>query len=311
MKPSLVGTAFALVLIPLASACSSGGSEGACSQTGSALSVCAGSSIVHGVDVSIYQNTVDWAKVKSAGKDFGIARISDGTAYPDSQFTNNWKGMKSAGLVRGAYQFFRASVSPTAQADLVASMLHSAGGFESTDLPIVMDIETADGQSSSTVQANMKAWLAAVEQKTGKKPIIYTAEFMSSVIGGGFGAYTLWVANYGATCPAMPSGWSKWKFWQYADNGSVSGIGGAVDLDEFNGTLAELEAFAGDVPDAGSTSDAGTKNEAGAEDASAGEDAGVAEDAGLAPPTGNGGAMGGAGNGNPTPPSATPGPCGP
>src|SRR5205823_3391143 len=33
--------------------------------------------------------------------------------------------------------------------------------------------------------------------------------------------------------------------WQYADNGSVPGISGSVDVDEFDGTLAQLQALAG------------------------------------------------------------------
>jgi hypothetical protein len=44
------------------------------------------------------------------------------------------------------------------------------------------------------------------------------------------------------SCPSLPGPWSSFKFWQYADNGGVPGISGAVDLDRFNGTLAELMA---------------------------------------------------------------------
>ncbi len=47
------------------------------------------------------------------------------------------------------------------------------------------------------------------------------------------------------SCPDLPNGWSQWSVWQYSDSGSVSGISGAVDLDEYNGTLADLQTFAG------------------------------------------------------------------
>jgi hypothetical protein len=43
----------------------------------------------------------------------------------------------------------------------------------------------------------------------------------------------------------MPSGWDEWRFWQFSDKGSVSGIKGAVDRNVFNGTLDDLLAFAG------------------------------------------------------------------
>src|SRR5580693_3504851 len=39
-----------------------------------------------GVDVSKYEGTVDWAKVKSAGYAFGIARVSDGIRTHDATF---------------------------------------------------------------------------------------------------------------------------------------------------------------------------------------------------------------------------------
>jgi hypothetical protein len=50
------------------------------------------------------------------------------------------------------------------------------------------------------------------------------------------------------SCPDTPTPWTSWKFWQNADNGSVSGISGAVDTDEFNGTLAQLQSAGGAPP---------------------------------------------------------------
>jgi lysozyme len=94
------------------------------------------------------------------------------------------------------------------------------------------------------MRAHVKTWLARIEAKTGRRPIVYTAAFMSATIGTGFSAYPLWVANYGATCPSMPSGWTKWQFWQTSESGTVSGIPVKTDLDVFNGTLADLQAFA-------------------------------------------------------------------
>lgn len=228
--------------------------------------------------MSTYQGAVNWTAAKGAGIQFAFARISDGTAHPDDQFVANWKGMKSAGVVRGAYQFFRPSVDPTAQVNLVVSKLAAAGGFEADDLPIVMDIEVTDGLSPSAIRAAMKPWLTQIEQKTGKKPIIYTAAFMSSNIGNGFAGYPLWVANYGVSCPTMPANFTAWKFWQNADNGTVAGISGGVDTDLWNGTLAQLKAYAGanaPVADAGSGAhDGGT----------AAHDAGTTQDAGSTPP---------------------------
>ena len=43
-------------------------------------------------------------------------------------------------------------------------------------------------------------------------------------------------------CPTLPAPWTRWTFWQHTDRGAVPGIDGAVDLDQFAGTLGELHA---------------------------------------------------------------------
>jgi hypothetical protein len=109
----------------------------------------------------------------------------------------------------------------------------------------------------------MKTWLAAVKTATGKTPIIYTSEGTYPITATTYDTYDLWVANYTSGCPAMPVGWTSWVFWQNADNGSVSGISGGVDTDEYDGTLAQLTAYAGG---GGATSpDSGTSGTYGAQ----------------------------------------------
>ena len=245
--------------------------RGVCRQS-SPLSRACGSDAgprVRGVDVSKYQGAIKWPEVSAAGIGVGFARISDGTANPDAYFTANWQGMKAQGMVRGAYQYFRASVDPTAQANLVMASLQRAGGLDAADLPVVMDIETADGQAEATIESNMRTWLSAVSAHTLRTPIIYTSAGTYPVKSAAFAAYPLWVADYGATCPSMPTGWSRWMFWQTSSSGSVNGITGAVDLDEFDGTLGDLSASRTDagmraVPDGG----AGAAGPSALEDAS-------------------------------------------
>jgi len=297
MKLSLVSSLF--VLSVSVAACSSG-SDNACSGAGQALTVCATGTTVKGVDVSKYQGTINWSSAKSAGVVFGIARMSDGLNYPDADFATNWKNMKAQGLVRGVYQFFEPAQDPTQQANMLLNAVKNAGGFVPEDLPPVMDIEVTGSQSPSTIQAHMQTWLDVIEKAIGRKPIIYTALFMSSNIGSGFGKYPLWVANWGVSCPSLPSGWSGWKFWQYADNGSVSGISGNVDMDKFNGSLNDLKAWANETTDAGAPPPA----DAGAKDASV-------TDSGAS--TGDGGTQTGsdAGGNLPTPDAGATNPCGP
>src|SRR5207302_821092 len=61
----------------------------------------AASDYVQGIDVSVYQNDIDWKRVAQAKKKFAFIRVSHGTATKDEKFTQNWAGAKEAGVIRG------------------------------------------------------------------------------------------------------------------------------------------------------------------------------------------------------------------
>jgi GH25 family lysozyme M1 (1,4-beta-N-acetylmuramidase) len=211
---------------------------------------CASGSTTRGVDVSEFQGTIDWSAAKNDGIRFGIARVSDGTSHPDPMFAKNWSRMRAAGVVRGAYQFFRPTGDPIAQAKLLLSKIESAGGLDDDDLPPTIDVEVSDGVSAGTVANRVNKWVDYVEEATGRAPMIYTAPGFWNGIGapGGFSKNPLWVANWGVSCPDVPGPWGGWKFWQKTDHGRVAGIPGFVDVDVFNGSLSDLEAFAAKWP---------------------------------------------------------------
>ncbi len=232
---------FAALVALLAAACSSAPGEDVGTGAEALSTVCGAKSsgAVQGRDVSVYQGNFDWAAQKKAGVDFGYARIGDGVNYTDSQFASNWSKMKKAGVLRGAYQFFEPGQNATTQANL---MIKAVGGMLGDgDLPCMIDVETTGGQSGSTIASKVKTWLTLVEKGTGKRPIIYTGPYFwqDNVGSTSFGAYPLWIADYGPSCPLVPNGWSKWTMWQYSDGG------GSLDHDVFNGSLATLQKLAG------------------------------------------------------------------
>lgn len=213
------------------------------------IRVCAAGATLKGLDVSYYNGEVDWAKVKAEGNAFAFARVSDGLHTEDTRFAANWAGMKAVGMVRGVYQYFRASQDPVAQADLLVSKVSS---FGPGDLSPVIDVEDLDGQSGSTVVKNLRTWIDRVKAKTGRDPIIYTSSgFWDDLASTSqFAANTLWVANYTDQCPSLPATWKRWAMWQYSDSGTSAGMSGAVDLDYFNGTLSDLFTLAKGSPTA-------------------------------------------------------------
>jgi lysozyme len=228
-----------------------GGSREAVGTGGSDLTACATGQTLKGVDVSHWDGTVNWTQVKAAGITFAFAKATESDNDLDDTFAANWAGMKAAGIVRGAYHFFDPAVSATTQANYV---LGTVGTLQAGDLPIVLDFEQLNGVSEATAVADAVTFLKTVTQATGKTAILYmSADFLS----GSYPAlepYTLWVANYGVSCPGMPSEWSTWSFWQDSDSGSVGGISDAVDVDLFNGSLSALTALTDGSGGGGSSS---------------------------------------------------------
>ncbi|HHH27436.1 MAG TPA: hypothetical protein ENK57_03670, partial [Polyangiaceae bacterium] len=213
----------------------------------SALIVCAEGETTPGIDVSHWQGSIDWDAVAASDIQFAFIRVSHGTSTRDREFDRNWSEARRVGMMRGVYQFFSASDDPTAQADLLVTEI--GGALEPGDLPPVLDVEgmSLDGQPRATVIANMRTWIARIQDRLGVVPIIYSAKyFWQDQLGDpDFTEHPLWVAHYGVSCPNAPTPWTRWAFWQYTSTGSVPGISGNVDRNHFNGTVADLMAFSG------------------------------------------------------------------
>ena len=106
-------------------------------QTGRAGIIAPHGATTPGIDVYSSQGTINWSAVAAAGEAFAIARAADGT-FVDPTFQQNWQGIASAGMIRGAYQFFEPGQNVDTQAAL---FLSTVGGFGPGDLPPVLDVE--------------------------------------------------------------------------------------------------------------------------------------------------------------------------
>src|SRR5215208_4599287 len=211
---------------------------------------------VPGIDVSYWDSGIDWPKVRATGQRYVFIKATEGDSYADPTFDDNWRGAKSAGLLRGAYHFFRCNVDPKKQATKFIDYVKTMN--DNGELPAVLDLETNDGQRNEKIIARARTWLDLVEAAFGKKPIIYSGQYFLqdyfSEAGGGPPAwakdYPLWLAQYPnqytpGMQPFLPRGWFRWTFWQYSERGQVNGINASVDLNLYNGTLEELYKFAG------------------------------------------------------------------
>jgi GH25 family lysozyme M1 (1,4-beta-N-acetylmuramidase) len=212
---------------------------------------------LEGIDVSHWQNTINWSLVAGAGKRFAIIKATDGQVQPDGslfidpRYATNHSGAKAAGLWTGAYHYARPGANANdaiLEADHFASHINLGSG----DLNPALDLEESGGLSIPALQAWVTTFLGRVTARIGARPMIYTSPaFWKKYMGDSraladAGYTTLWVAHWGVASPTVPAenwGGRGWTFWQYTSDGTVPGISTRVDLDRFNGTDLATQAY--------------------------------------------------------------------
>ena len=195
---------------------------------------------IHGIDVSKYQNIIDWESVKNMNVNnvqigFVFIKATEGLGNEDAFFERNWRKAKNAGIIRGAYHYFLATKSGRDQAE---NFINSVT-IESGDLPPVIDIEQAYGVPADKLRERVKEWMDIIQTNYNVQPIIYTnVEFYKKYLKDDFDKYPLWVAHY--LQKERPRIYRDWNFWQHNEGGHVDGIINKVDFDVFNGDSVEF-----------------------------------------------------------------------
>ncbi|MGG7035824.1 MAG: glycoside hydrolase family 25 protein [Flavobacterium sp.] len=195
---------------------------------------------VLGIDVSEYQEKIDWDKVEliegEYAIDFVFVRATVGNDRVDRRFKENWNELKKKEFIRGAYHYYRPNENSLAQANLFIKTVKLKKG----DLPPVLDIEKLPRhQSMSDLKKGLKRWLQKVEAHYKVKPIVYSSErYYADFLKKEFKNYPFWIANYNIEPQKLNR---NWKFWQFTEKSSVEGIKGNVDLNVFNGNVYDLK----------------------------------------------------------------------
>lgn len=194
---------------------------------------------IHGIDVSRYQADIDFETLANQEYlDFVFVKATEGRTLKDKKFDQNWKALKDNQIIRGAYHFYRPSVTAKEQADLFIRTV----ALEKGDLPPVLDLEATDNRSKAIILKGVKIWLEEIEKHYKVKPIIYVNHhFYYRYIEGNFDDYLIWLAAYRWQYPDVAAG--DWHFWQYTDQGKMQGIEGDVDRNVFYGNWDDFQAL--------------------------------------------------------------------
>ncbi len=201
-----------------------------------------GERAMQGIDVSHWQETIDFASVRDAGYRFVYMKATEGQTFDDPNYATYRADAGSVGMLVGAYHFARPD-STIDDAVLEADHFAAVATPVTGDLVPVLDLETSGGLSTADLQAWVQAWLDRATTDIGVRPVIYTGPvFWRTSMGNTTtfaqeGYRVLWVANWGVPRPDVPAhNWdgAGWTLWQWSSCGTVPGIQGCVDLDRLH-----------------------------------------------------------------------------
>ena len=190
-----------------------------------------------GIDVSRWNEDINWEKVKEAGIEYAIIRAgyrgsATGALVEDKYFRQNIEGALKAGVPVGLY-FFTQAVTEVEAVEEASMVLALCKEYDIT-YPIFIDTEKA-GENGRANELDKKTRTAVCQA------------FCETIRNGGYkaGIYAsknwyenkldrnilpddiyIWLAQYG---DEVTYG-GKYHMWQYTSSGRVLGIEGRVDL---------------------------------------------------------------------------------
>ena len=167
-----------------------------------------------GIDISKWQGTVDFVKVKAMGIRFLILRASYGIR-PDEKFTSYIASAITGfiGWLFGVYHYYDPQYSPQDQANALFTAIRPYRRYIKR---VWIDLEFT-WSGNYTASTHWKAF-AELVRADGWLIGFYTRKtWWDSRVGNlasWFSGYPLWAAQYSSALTLIPTGWTKAHIWQ-------------------------------------------------------------------------------------------------
>ena len=183
-----------------------------------------------GIDISEHNGKVNLVQAKAAGYTGVIIKTSEGVTYEDSCFNYNYAEALRSGMKIGFYHYLKETSAPEDQ----AVKFHSLIKDKKIDIVPFLDVEDnfKNNKAIDLVKRFISKWNSISNLPIG----IYTGNYYANenLSYAELKKYKLWVANYNGR-PFKTNTWGDtYAGFQYSEKGSVPGISGNVDLNEFN-----------------------------------------------------------------------------
>lgn len=175
------------------------------------------------IDVSKYQGSIDWKKVKAAGVDEAIIRCGVGKTGIDKMFKTNIDGAIAAGIRVGVYTYSKAKTETDGRAEAKNTLDAIEAYKGKLYFPVFIDVEEpGTGIYSKKV---ISGFCKAINEGGFNAGIYCSSGWRSSYLKGVRADYW-WIAKWGSSQP------SDCCIWQYSEKGRIDGIGTTVDLNK-------------------------------------------------------------------------------
>lgn len=192
-----------------------------------------------GIDVSKYQEDIEWQKVKDDNVAYAFVRLGlrgyeSGKVVLDEKFEQNMQGASAVGIGLGAY-FVTQAINEQEALEEAEFVIENLKPYQDkVNYPVAIDIEEVASSSARTAQltaeARTKLCITFLERikEAGYQPMIYgnLKSFLMLLDMNQLEAYPKWFANYSQPV-YFPY---EFDIWQYTDKGKVNGIEKGVDL---------------------------------------------------------------------------------
>ena len=196
---------------------------------------------VRGLDLSAHNGVPDFDSIAAAGYTFVYLKASEGVSHRDAAFMRNYLAARRAGLLVGAYHFFRFDSDGARQA---ANFLGAISSAE-LQLPWAIDIEEWGNPvetATAIVAERLATMIAMVAPRRGAGMIYTNKNGDARFVRGHYDdddMIDLWICSF--TDPPLTR--RPWRIWQHSHSGHVPGVSGKVDLNVFNGDASTWHSW--------------------------------------------------------------------
>lgn len=192
---------------------------------------------VRGIDVSAHNGMMNFEAAAADGIEFVFIKASEGTDFRDSNFRLNYDKAREAGIMVGAYHYFRFDSDGVDQ----AVNLLGAVGDRQLDIGIAVDVEeegNARGVPVDSIKMRLRDMTEYLNLRGWRVTFYSNRDGYYDLLMPEMEGMPIWICSFYST-PLE----GEWTFWQYDHRGKVSGVRGDVDLDAFGGSREDWRQF--------------------------------------------------------------------